>query len=82
VVAEREHVGPRREQALGQARRDPGSVCDVLAVDDAEAGVQLLLQPVEALLERGAARSPEDVGDEEDSQGYERTAALCTDSST
>jgi hypothetical protein len=68
VVAEREHVGPRGEQPLGEARRDPGAVRDVLAVDNAEAGVQLVLEPGEAFLDRGTARRAEDVGDEEDLQ--------------
>jgi hypothetical protein len=68
VIAEREHVGSGREQPLGQPRRDPGAVGDVLAVDDAEADVQLLLQRPETLLERGAAGGAEDVGDEEDLQ--------------
>jgi hypothetical protein len=45
VVAERDRVGTRREQPVGQARRDPGPVGDVLAVDDAEVDAVLLLQP-------------------------------------
>jgi hypothetical protein len=69
VVAERDHVGPGGEQAVGQARRDPGPVGDVLAVDDAEADAVLLLQALEALLDRLPACAAEDVGDEEDSQG-------------
>jgi hypothetical protein len=68
VIAEREDVGSRREQPLRQPRRDPGAVRDVLAVDDAEARVQLLLEPRETLLDRGTARRAEDVGDEEDLQ--------------
>jgi hypothetical protein len=68
VVAEREHVGPGREQTLGEARRDTGPVRDVLAVDDAEAGAQLVLEPLQAFLERGAPGRAEDVGDEEDPQ--------------
>jgi hypothetical protein len=68
VIAEREHVGPCCEQALGEARRDPRPVRDVLAVDDAEAGVQLLLEPGQTLLDRGTTGRAEDVGDEEDPQ--------------
>jgi hypothetical protein len=68
VVAERDHVGPGREQPLGQARCDPGPVGDVLAVDDTESDAALVLQPGQPLLDRLAAGRPEDVGDEEDSQ--------------
>jgi hypothetical protein len=75
VVAERDHVGARREQPVGQARRDPGAVGDVLAVDDAEADAELLLQPGQARLDRVPAGGAEDVGDEEDSQGSESVAA-------
>jgi hypothetical protein len=45
VIAECEHVGPCGEQALGEPGRDPRPVRDVLAVDDAEARVQLLFEP-------------------------------------
>jgi hypothetical protein len=69
VVAERDHVGTGRQQPLGEARRDPGPVGDVLAVDDAEVDALLLLQPGQALLDRLPACGAEDVGDEEDSQG-------------
>jgi hypothetical protein len=69
VVAERDRVGSGGEQPLRQARRDPGPVGDVLAVDDAELDAVLLLQPGQALLDRLPARGAEDVGDEEDDQG-------------
>ena len=36
VVAERDHVRARGEEALGELRRDPDAVGDVLAVQDAE----------------------------------------------
>jgi hypothetical protein len=36
VVAERDDVGARREQAIGDPRRDARAVGRVLAVDDAE----------------------------------------------
>jgi hypothetical protein len=69
VVAERDRVGPGRQQPLCQPRRDPGPVGDVLAVDDTEVDVVLLPQPGQALLDRLPARGAEDVGDEEDLQG-------------
>jgi len=71
VVAERDRVGPGREQPVGQARRDARPVGDVLAVDDAEADAVLLLQRGQALLDRLPACGAEDVGDEENDQGNE-----------
>jgi hypothetical protein len=87
VVAEREHVGPGREQPLGEARGDAGAVGDVLRVDDAEADLELLLQRRQALLDRRPPRRAEDVRDEEDLQdrtyGNESAAAAgCTDIAT
>ena len=41
VVAERDRVGAGGEEALGELRRDADAVGDVLAVDDAERGVEL-----------------------------------------
>jgi hypothetical protein len=38
VVAERDDVGARAQQAVGELARDPGAVGDVLAVDDADVG--------------------------------------------
>ena len=75
MVAERDRVGPGGEQALGQARRDPGPVGDVLAVDDAEPYVVLLLQARQAFLDRLPAGGAEDVRYEEDLQGSDNVAA-------
>jgi hypothetical protein len=78
VVAEREDVGARGQQAVRQARRQAGAVGRVLAVDDAEADLELVLEAGEALLDGRPARRPEDVRDEEDLQGIESAAAGCT----
>ena len=40
-VAERDHVGARGEQPIGELRRDPAPRGGVLAVDDAEVGFEL-----------------------------------------
>jgi hypothetical protein len=42
VVAERDRVGARGEQPVGELRCDPDAVGDVLAVDDADVGAELL----------------------------------------
>jgi hypothetical protein len=76
VVPERERVGARREQAVGEPWRDPCPVGDVLRVDDAEAGAELLLQAGQALLEGRAPRRAEDVGDEENLYGTKAALAL------
>jgi hypothetical protein len=68
VVAERDHVGTRGEQLVGELAGDAGSVGDVLPVDDAQVGAQLVAQAVQALLDGAAARDAEDVGEEEESQ--------------
>ena len=68
MVAERDDVGARGEQAFGELRRDAGAVGDVLAVDDADVGVELVAQPRQSLLDRAPPRKAEDVGEEEDSQ--------------
>jgi len=78
VVAERDDVGARGQQAVRQARRQAGAVSGVLAVDDAEADLELVLEAEEALLDGRPARRPEDVRDEEDLQGIESVAAGCT----
>ena len=44
VVAERDDVGAGGEQLVGELRRDAGAVGDVLAVDDADVGAELLAQ--------------------------------------
>jgi hypothetical protein len=42
VVAERDRIGARGEEAVGQLRGDADAVGDVLAVDDADRGVELV----------------------------------------
>jgi hypothetical protein len=44
VVAERDHVGARGEQLVGELAGDAGAVGDVLAVDDAEVSADLCAQ--------------------------------------
>jgi hypothetical protein len=75
VVAEREHVGARGQQTVRQPRRQARAVRGVLRVDDAEAGVELLLQARQPLLDRLAAGRPEDIGYEEELQGSDNVAA-------
>jgi hypothetical protein len=82
VVAEREHVRARRQQFLRELRRDPGAIGDVLGVDDAEAGAELLLQPRKPLFDSPPAGRAEDVGNEEDLYGNVRVAAGWTDMAT
>jgi hypothetical protein len=45
VVAERDHVGARAEQPIGELCSDTRAVGDVLAVDDADIGAELVAQP-------------------------------------
>jgi hypothetical protein len=68
VVAERDRVGAGREDAVGELRRDARAVGGVLAVDDADVGVQLLAQRRQPLLDGATAGDAEDVGEEEDLQ--------------
>jgi hypothetical protein len=68
VIAERDHVRPGSQQGVGELRRDPCSVGDVLTVDDAEVGVELVAQRRKALLERTSSGDPEDVGEEKELQ--------------
>jgi hypothetical protein len=44
VVPQRDHVGARREQLVGELRGDAGAVGDVLAVDDADVRVELVAE--------------------------------------
>jgi hypothetical protein len=44
VVAKRDHVRARRQQPVGEFRGDARAVGDVLAVDDARVGVELVAQ--------------------------------------
>jgi hypothetical protein len=75
VVPEREGIGPRREQALGEARRDPSPVGGVLAVHDADVGAELGPQPAQPRLDRLAAGAADDVADEKELQGSATAAA-------
>ena len=68
VVAERDHVRAGGEEALGQLRRDPDAVGDVLAVQDAERDAELVAQARQARLDRAAAGRADHVSDEEDLQ--------------
>jgi hypothetical protein len=44
VVAERDHVGSRAEEPIGELCSDARAVGDVLAVDDAKVGTELVAQ--------------------------------------
>src|SRR5207237_4249083 len=82
VVSERDHVRAGREQPLGELRRDPDAVGDVLAVQDAEADPELLAKLGQPRLDRPPPGRADDVGDEEDPQGTESEAAGWTSSET
>jgi hypothetical protein len=82
VVAERHDVRAGRQQPLGELRRDAGAVGDVLAVDDARVGVELVTQSGEMLLDRPPPCGAEDVGEEEDSQLRTSAAAGRTSTDT
>ena len=75
MVAEREHVGAGSEQPVGELRRDARTVGDVLAVDDADVGAELLAQAGQAFLEGAPAGDAEDICEEEDSQFRTSVAA-------
>jgi hypothetical protein len=68
VVPERHDVRARREQLVGELRRDAGAVGDVLAVHDADVGIELRAQRGQSLLDGASARDAEDVREEEKSQ--------------
>jgi hypothetical protein len=68
VVAERDHVGARGQQPVGELGRDPGPVGGVLAVYDGEICVVPLAQRGQVLLDGAATRDAEDVREEEDLQ--------------
>jgi hypothetical protein len=82
VVAERHDVRARGQQPLGQLGRDPGAVGNVLAVDDARIGLELVTQARETLLDRPPPRGAEDVGEEEDPQLRTSAAAGRTSTDT
>jgi hypothetical protein len=75
VVAERDDIGARAEQRVGELRREPGAVRGVLSVDDAEVDLALLAQAGQRLLDRTPAGRAEDVCNEENPQGIESVAA-------
>jgi hypothetical protein len=68
VVSERDHVGARGEDPVGELAGDPGAVGGVLAVDDADVRAELVAQRGQAFLDGAPAGDAEDVGEEEDSQ--------------
>jgi len=68
VVAERDDVGARGEELVGELPGDARAVGGVLAVDDADVHVELLAQPRKVVLDGAPAGHPEDVGEEEDLQ--------------
>jgi hypothetical protein len=55
VVAERERVGPGREQTLREPRGEAPAVGGVLAVDDAEVDCELVAEARQPLPDRAAA---------------------------
>jgi len=68
VVAERDHVGARGEQPVGELAGDARAVGRVLAVDDAHVGGELLPKRRQAFLDGASSGDAEDIGKEEDSQ--------------
>jgi hypothetical protein len=68
VVTERDDVGARGEEPVGELPGDAGAVGGVLAVDDAAVDVELFAQSRQPLLDGAPAGDAEDVGEEEDSQ--------------
>jgi len=75
VVAERDHVGARCEQAVRELRGDARAVRDVLAVDDAEVGTELVAQAGKPIFDGAPAGDAEDVREEEESQFRTSVAA-------
>jgi hypothetical protein len=75
VVPQRDHVGARREQPVGELRGDAGAVGDVLAVDDADVGVELVAQAGQAFFDCAPAGDAEDICKEEESQFRTSVAA-------
>jgi hypothetical protein len=82
VVSGREYVAAAGEEPVGEARREPGAVGRVLAVDDAEVDLELVPKRRQPFLDRAAARGAEDVRDEEEPQGTAGAAAVCTSTAT
>ena len=82
VVPECDDIGARGKQAFGELRRDARTVRDVLPVDDARVGVELVAQLRKTLLDRPSPRGAEDVGEEENSQFRTSAAAGRTSTDT
>ena len=68
MVAERDHVGARGEQPVGELAGDARAVGGVLAVDDAYVGGELLAKRRQAFLDGAPPGDAEDVGEEKDLQ--------------
>jgi hypothetical protein len=68
VVPERDRVGPGGKQPLCEARGDADAVGHVLAVDDAELGLDFGAKRAQSRLESIPPGSSDDIGDEKDVQ--------------
>jgi hypothetical protein len=68
VVPGRDHVGAGVQETRRQLGGEADAVGRVLAVDDAEVGVQLVLELVQAIGYRPTAGRAKDVADEEQPQ--------------
>jgi hypothetical protein len=68
VIAERDDVCAGGEQLVRELRRDARAVGDVLAVDDADVGVELRAQGVQPFLDGTPPGDAEDVREKEESQ--------------
>ena len=75
MVAERDHVCSSGEQLVGEFRGDPCAVGDVLAVDDADVGAELVAQPGQAFFDGTPAGDTEHIRKEEESQFRTSAAA-------
>jgi hypothetical protein len=69
VVPERDRVHTGSEEPVCEPGRDPDPVGRVLAVRDTYVDLEVRTQRGEQSLDRGPARTSDDVGDEEDAQG-------------
>jgi hypothetical protein len=77
VVAERDHVGARGEDLLGDLRRDPEPVSGVLAVDGAEVDAELVAEAGKQPLDGANAGRTVYIRDEEKLYGIASVAAGC-----
>ena len=82
MVAECDHVRAGSQNPGRELGRDPDPVREILAVDDAERGAELLPQSWQPLLDRPPSGRTHNVPDKEELQGTESTAAGRTDSDT